>query len=338
MSVPALARNPRILSLPTILAGAGGAIYGLACARALYESGPLWLTAHSGWPATIILGAVGAAAGAALSLVSARQVPSRATYAAWAPLALALPLPAIIAPDVNPLRSAALLAGAPILAALLAILPPGSKKAAGWTQFAPAGIVFVITFGLYLRTLAPAVGEADTFEFQVGIARLGIAHGSGYPLLMLVGRLFTLLPVGGTLAFRANLTSAFFGALAAVGVERLCRRLGASPMVGLLAGLTFGLSSTLWSRATSVEAYTLNAFFVCVILEICLSLLSRDDDVSASIPPTGEQLKCKGRGGFARRLYWLCAVFGLSLTNHLTTLLLAPACLAAVLGWAQRAR
>jgi hypothetical protein len=136
----------------------------------------------------------------------------------------------------------------------------------------PGLFVFVVTFSLYLRTLAPAVGEADTFEFQVGVARLGIAHGSGYPLLMLVGRLFTLLPVGGTLAYRANLTSAFFGALAAVGVERLARRLGVSPLVGVLAGLAFGLSPTLWSRATAIEAYTLNAFFVAVILNLCLRL------------------------------------------------------------------
>src|SRR5438093_1501291 len=85
-----------------------------------------------------------------------------------------------------------------------------------------------------------ATGQADTFEFQVGVARLGIAHGSGYPLLMLLGRLFTLLPAGGTLAFRANLTSAFFGALAAVGVARLTRLLGASALVAALAGLAFG--------------------------------------------------------------------------------------------------
>src|SRR5262249_41357011 len=132
----------------------------------------------------------------------------------------------------------------------------------------------LVLFFLYLRTLAPAVGQADTFEFQVDIARLGIAHGSGYPLLMLVGKVFTLLPLGGTLAFRANLTSAFFGALAAVGVQRLARRLSIGPLAALLAGLAWGVSATLWSRAVEIEAYTLNATFVVLILGLALSFVT----------------------------------------------------------------
>src|SRR5207253_1963990 len=133
-----------------------------------------------------------------------------------------------------------------------------------------------------------------TFEFQVGVARLGIAHGSGYPLLMLVGRLFTLLPVGGTLAFRANLTSAVFGALAGAGVLGLARRLGASPLAALLAGLAFGVSPTLWSRAVEIEAYTLNAAFVVDILLVAVSLLltpvHRLTRVPARLPLTNFQL------------------------------------------------
>jgi hypothetical protein len=295
---------------------------------------------------------VGAAGAGGLSL-AARRV-----NAEWAPLALAISVVAVVAPDVNPLRSVTLLVGAVVLTGLLAVggpfdglragsnppapfspdkvirdLRPTGKGGASGTrtnaknsqllQLAPSIFVFIITFGLYLRTLAPAVGEADTFEFQVGIARLGIAHGSGYPLLMLVGRLFTLLPVGGTLAFRANLTSAFFGALAAVGVERLARRLGVSPLVALLAGLAFGVSPTLWSRATAIEAYALNAFFVAVVMNICFRLL----DLKSG---AGRQQR------FARRLYWLCAVFGLSLTNHLTTLVMAPACVVAVVSGVSR--
>jgi hypothetical protein len=136
------------------------------------------------------------------------------------------------------------------------------------------------------------VGQADTFEFQVGIARLGVAHGSGYPLLMLVGKVFTWLPVGGTLAFRANLTSAFFGALAGVGAFALARRLGAGPLPALLAGLAFGLSPTLWSRAVEVEAYTLNAALVAGMLLLALPrsrparLEAAPPCASSSAPPS----------------------------------------------------
>jgi hypothetical protein len=178
--------------------------------------------------------------------------------------------------------------------------------------------LFLSLFLLYLRTLAPTVGEADPFEFQVSAYRLGIAHGNGYPLLMLLGKLFTLLPVGGTAAFRANLTSAFFAAAAAVGVERLARKLSASPFAALLAGLAFGVSPTLWARATELEAYTLNAAFLAALLYLCFVLIDRSP--SNRRPPTAV-------------FYLLAFLFGLGLTNHLTTLIAAPVVLIAYGRW-----
>ncbi len=280
--------------LPALLAAAGGALVGLAVSRLLFDSLPWRFEALGHLPGALALAAVGALA--AFALVTFK--PAAANPAAWAPLSLLLII--LFAPTVNPLRDATLLMGA---LALTALLLTQSRPAA--SRLLPL-FLFLFLFSLYLACLAPAVGEADTFEFQVGIARLGIAHGSGYPLLMLVGKLFTLLPVGGTLAWRANLTSAFFGALAGVGVERLVRALRPSAVVpALLAGLAFGVAPTLWSRAVEVEAYTLNAALVAGLLLLCLRLIAR--------PPA------------ARRVPNVTALlFGLSLTNHLTTLLLAP--------------
>src|SRR5262249_42284723 len=160
---------------------------------------------------------------------------------------------------------------------LILTLPARSKAVAPLLLRSPAPLLprllppfflFIFLFLLYLRTLAPAVGQADTFEFQVDVARLGIAHRSAYPLFVVVGRLCTLVPVGGTLAFRANLSSAFFAALSAAGVERLSRRLGAAPLLALSAGLAFGVSPTLWSRAVEIEVFALNAAFVAAILYV----------------------------------------------------------------------
>ena len=243
---------------------------------------------------------------------------------------LALPLIHALAPDVDLLRGWTLLAGALAMTALLAWLTPATAarpRTAGGRTESLAGharaekllslFLFLSLLILYLVTLAPAVGEADTFEFQVGIARLGIAHGSGYPLLMLVGKVFSLLPLGGTLAWRANLTSAFFGALAGVLAARLARRLGAGLVPALLAGLAFGVSPTLWSRAVEVEAYTLNAALVAAILFLAVDMAQTHS---------------------LRRLPLLAFLFGLSLTNHLTTLLLAPAIVFSVFIAARKAR
>jgi len=285
------------------LASLGGAVYGLALARYLFESNPHGLGVFGTWPVAIGLALF--VSGTVVAFTRWLRLPAPAA------LALFLPLLNLLAPDINLLRAQTLLGGSLILFGLLTRVKEKEREKEKDSHYWPL-FLFLSLFLLYLRTLAPAVGEADTFEFQVGIARLGIAHGSGYPLLMLVGKFFTLLPVGGTMAFRANLTSACFGALAALGVERLARKLGTSPLAALLAGLAFGVSPTLWSRAVEVEAYTLNAALVVGILYLCVHLIQSPDFV-------------------IRDAYWLAFLFGLSLTNHLTTLLLAPACLLALL-------
>ena len=68
-------------------------------------------------------------------------------------------------------------------------------------------------FAVYLTTLAPTVMWYDMGEFATASATLGIAHNTGYPLLILLGKAFTFLPVGDT-AYRVNLMSAVFTALA----------------------------------------------------------------------------------------------------------------------------
>ncbi len=293
-----------------LVAALSSGSYGLAFSRYLFERDPVRGAVFGEWPGALSLAGLGAGLGVLLALRLRR-------VSAGAFLALLLPLIWLFAPDVNPLRSVTLLLGAPVLLGLLILSTAERENSAGLGVSAFRVLrswgLGIVLFCLYLRTLAPAVGEADTFEFQVGIARLGIAHGSGYPLLMLIGKAFSLLPVGGTLAFRANLTSAFFGALAAVGVERVARRLGVHPLTALLVGLAFGVSPTLWSRAVEVEAYTLNAAFVVGILYLLTLLVD------------GSRLRVP------YAVYLLAFTMGLSLTNHLTTLVLAPACLVALL-------
>jgi hypothetical protein len=290
-----------------LVAALSSGSYGLALSRFLFERDPVRGAFFGEWPGALLSAGLGAGLGMLL-VMRFRRV------SAGACLALLLPLFWLFAPDVNLLRSLTLLLGALVLSGLLIFFTTEHEKSAGLGIRALRGWgLGVALFCLYLLTLAPTVGEADTFEFQVGIARLGIAHGSGYPLLMLIGKAFSLLPAGGTLAFRANLTSAFFGALAAVGVERVARRLGAHPLTALLVGLAFGVSPTLWSRAVEVEAYTLNAAFVVGILYFLIQLVDGS-----------------GRHG-PRTARLLAFTLGLSLTNHLTTLVLAPACLLALL-------
>src|SRR2546425_12242100 len=85
-------------------------------------------------------------------------------------------------------------------------------------------VVFVALFGLYAYSAPRTVTLEDDGLFIMSSYFLGIDHPPGYPLLTLLGKLFTLLPVG-SIALRVHLLSAFFGALTCVALWLVVRAL-----------------------------------------------------------------------------------------------------------------
>jgi hypothetical protein len=75
-----------------------------------------------------------------------------------------------------------------------------------------ATVLFVGSLLLYVSTMAPSVVPGDSVEFQFVPYILGIAHPPGYALYILLGKLFTFLPLG-SVAYRMNLFTALWGAL-----------------------------------------------------------------------------------------------------------------------------
>ncbi len=164
-------------------------------------------------------------------------------------------------------------------------------------------LAFVIPLILYLNTLSPSVLPGDSGEFQFVVPTLGIPHPTGYPLYLILGRLFTLLPVG-TVAWRLNLFSAVAAAGAVWAAYRVGRAMGWSCAAACIAAALLMVSETFWSQAVIAEKYALNAFFVAMTLWLGL-----------------EWRKTRER----RWLYLWAACYGLSLTHHRTMLMLAPA-------------
>ncbi len=76
-----------------------------------------------------------------------------------------------------------------------------------------AAVIFFCIAALYIRTAGPTLGGAfDSEEFQQVAYTLGIAHATGYPLYVLIGKVFTsLIPIG-NIAYRMNLLTALIGA------------------------------------------------------------------------------------------------------------------------------
>src|SRR5512147_2419299 len=74
-----------------------------------------------------------------------------------------------------------------------------------------AAAVFALTLALYAATAARTVCLEDDGLFVLAARGLGLPQPPGYPLLVLLGKLFTWLPFG-SLAYRVHLASAVCGA------------------------------------------------------------------------------------------------------------------------------
>ena len=132
-----------------------------------------------------------------------------------------------------------------------------------------AGISAAIAFVVYLRTMLPGVSVQDWAEMQYIPAQLGIPHPTGFPLYVLAGKVFSLLPVG-SYAFRAGLLSVAVAA-AVVGVAALIAgRLGVRPLVAAAAALALAFSGTLWLEATFPEMNGLHVLLVGLVVHRAL--------------------------------------------------------------------
>ncbi len=177
-------------------------------------------------------------------------------------------------------------------------------------------ILALALFFVYLSSLAPGLtwanDGADGGDLVTAAATGGIPHPSGYPVYLLVARLFQAIPIG-PLAFRTNLLSALMAVVASVLVYGILVWLPDSPsagdgIAGLFAGLSLGLSPIFWSQAVITEVYTLHAAFVGLIIFLTLW------------PPSLKNNRLDRLRGL---------VSGLATGNHLTAAFLAPVVLLA---------
>lgn len=134
-----------------------------------------------------------------------------------------------------------------------------------WGFYLTGLIILGGSFFLYIRTLAPTILEGDGAEFQTLACTLGIAHTTGYPFYLMLGKLFTFLPVG-DIAYRVNLMSAVCAAGAVFLAYFIMLRLVKNLPSAFLASIFLAISYTLWSQAIIAEVYTLNLLGVSLLL------------------------------------------------------------------------
>lgn len=186
---------------------------------------------------------------------------------------------------------------------------------------------------VYVFGLRRGLGVIDSGELAAVCRTLGIAHPPGYSLYTLVGRLWSLLPVGAVLT-RLHLLSAILTAsacgIAALAIRETFRQVVASrkhplqrlgAILSVVGAWSWGLSPAVWPQAVENEVYGLHYLLLSIALWLGVALLGRPGRVGRA-------------GGFGRgvdtRLPWrmriaLAYVLGLGLSHHLSIAFVLPA-------------
>lgn len=232
----------------------------------------------------------------------------------WVPLPLLLNIIWLIDPTVNIVRGSILSTASVWLCAVLWLI--GRRRRDQLTVSATIGLLILPILGLYLTTISHHVGFADTFEFQVTAPKLGTVHPTGYPLYLLLGKLWTLIPIG-TIAWRMNFGTAVYALLAGGFCFALLRDLGRDPddlidsspwveSAAFVGTILLLILPIVWSQAIAAEVYTLHLLFGAVAFWLMGRLLT-------------------GRISWDKGSVLLTAWLGLSMTNHVTSVFLIPA-------------
>jgi Protein O-mannosyl-transferase TMEM260-like len=174
--------------------------------------------------------------------------------------------------------------------------------------------LFVGVMAVYLLTLAPGVLGGDPGEYQFVPYILSMAHPTGTPIYILLGKLWSSLPFGPSVAWRMNLLSAVSASLATVTVYHHVQWRTRRVVPALAAALSLAFGLTFWEQATMADKYAFNAFMVALVLHLALRW---------------------GETRSPATLKLLALAYGLSLTHHRTMVLFAPALLAYV-WWYER--
>ncbi|MBU6366787.1 MAG: DUF2723 domain-containing protein [Gemmatimonadetes bacterium] len=170
---------------------------------------------------------------------------------------------------------------------------------------------------LYLVTLAPSTSMWDTSEYIAAAYVLGLPHPPGNPLFVLIGRVFSILPIAPTVAMRINVLAALSSAASAamwfLVTERVLvgwfSRRWMRIAGGALAALVGATAFTVWNQSVVNEkVYTVSLVGLAVI---CWLTVRWCDDPE---------------GPVADRLLVLVAyLLGLGYANHMAGMLAAPA-------------
>src|ERR1044071_2548401 len=183
--------------------------------------------------------------------------------------------------------------------------------------------VSAVTLVLYLLTLAPSTAMWDTSEYIAAAYTLGIPHPPGNPLFVIIGRVFSILPIATSVAVRINILAAICSAVSAGMWFLITERVLVSwfpqrwqrILGGALAALIGATAFTVWNQSVVNEkVYTVSLVGIAVISWLMIRWCDEPDGWKPD-----------------RILVLVAYLLGLGYANHMAGMLAGPAATLAVL-------
>ncbi|MBV6521604.1 MAG: hypothetical protein MNPFHGCM_01745 [Gemmatimonadaceae bacterium] len=190
-------------------------------------------------------------------------------------------------------------------------------------SYRAATVASLAVLVLYLLTIGPSTAMWDTSEYIAAAYTLGLPHPPGNPFFVLLGRVFTVLPIAPSVAMRVNILAAICSAatagmwflitervLVSWFAERWQRIVG-----GSLAVLIGATAFTVWAQSVVNEkVYTVALVGVAIIAWLTVRWCDDPDGAKSD-----------------RLLVLIAYILGLGYANHMAGFLPAPAVGLAVL-------
>jgi hypothetical protein len=186
------------------------------------------------------------------------------------------------------------------------------------------GLVFLVSFIVYALTVQRSISFWDCGELIACSVIAGIPHPPGFPLQVMLGRIFSTIPFVEDISYRVNYVSvissaftALFSYLIAIRLIRIFRgdqghelfnRI-ATYAGGVAGGFFVAFSATNWGNSVEAETYALSLALSTAIFWLTLRYHERRDQPGASRYMI---------------LAMYLAVFGIGV--HMTVFLVVPVC------------